>query len=326
MVNITTHFMGLKLPNPVMASASPMTSTVKSVMRLVDAGIGAVVLKSLFEEDIAASADQVGRTTGIMHPEAAMYSRQMSMLLQPDSYLAIVEECAEKMSIPLIASLNCHTKHWWIDYAERLAAVGADAIELNLSPMSVDPKTTSLMIENSLVEMVRLAREAVSVPLAVKLGSNFAALPHLVSRLEDAGANAVTLFNRFYKIDIDTQNLSFKSGQTLSCADEFAPVLRWTGILSDTCGLDLSASTGVYDAESLIKILLAGGQTVQLCTALYRNGLDVIDQILEGLQQWMGEREFECLDDFRSALSLFDDKSQAFYQRLQHVKALKGKA
>ena len=323
-MDISTSFMTLSLPNPVIVSSSSLTASTEGVKKAVEAGAGAVVLKSLFEEDIAAGVERSKKNAADSHPEAEAYMEQLGMLLEPDAYLTLVEESVQAVDVPVIASLNCYSDKWWTDYAERIENVGADALELNLSPMALEAKTSAKDIENNLVSMVKLARKTVKLPLAVKIGQNYSALPHLVNRLRQAGADSLTLFNRYYKFDIDIEKLSFKSGNSLSAREEFGPVLRWIGILSDVTELDISASTGVYDASDLIKVLLAGGNAAQFCSVLYRDGLDVIGKVLTDLTAWMESHSYSKLSDFQSLLSHEDDKQNSFYQRLQYVKALRG--
>lgn len=324
MPNLSTEFMGLSLPNPVVVSSSGLTAKLAGVQKAVNAGAGAVVLKSLFEEDIAASVKQSREASSISHPEAEAYMRQMGMLLEPDEYLTFVEDCVKSVDVPVIASLNCHSEQWWTDYAERIEKVGADAIELNLSPMALDEKTSASDLEDTLVSMVKLARDTVKLPLAVKIGQCFSALPYVAKRLSRAGANSLTLFNRYYRVDIDIDKMELKSGNSLSAREEFGPVLRWIGILSDMTDLDIAASTGIHNASDLIKVLLAGGNVAQFCSVLYRDGMEVIPKVIEDLSTWMDEHNFSNLTEFRSHLSVEDDKRNAFYQRLQYVKALKG--
>ena len=322
-MDISTRYMGLNLPNPVVVSSSGLTSDIEGVRDAADAGAGAVVLKSLFEEDIAHAVHANPNAAGDAHPEAAAYMEQMGMMLQPDAYLGFVEQAAKELDIPVIASLNCYSENWWTDYAARIETVGADAIELNLSPLALNPDTTANEIEQKVISMVALARKTVRLPLAVKLGPHYSALPNLAVSLQEAGAGALTLFNRFFKLDIDIEQLKFKAGKSLSTREEFGSVLRWIGILSDLTDLDLAASTGVYDGSDLIKVLLAGGNAAQFCSVLYREGLDVIANVLEELKTWMGRHQFGKLDDFRSRLSLEDDQRSAFYQRTQYVKAFR---
>lgn len=323
-MDISTRFMGLALPNPVVVSSSSLTADIDGVRDAAQAGAGAVVLKSLFEEDIANAVEKTSNATAAAHPEAEAYMEHMGMMLQPDVYLGFVEQASRELDIPVIASLNCYSEDWWTDYAERIENVGADAIELNLSPMALDPKTQSKDIEKKLLAMVKLARKTVKLPLAVKIGQHYSALPQLANQIEQAGANAITLFNRFFKLDIDIENLNFKAGKSLSTREEFGPVLRWVGILSDVSDIDIAASTGIYDASDMIKVLLAGGDVAQFCSVLYREGLDVIANVIEELRDWMARHEFESIGDFRSRLSLEDDQRTGYYQRLQYVKAFRG--
>jgi dihydroorotate dehydrogenase (fumarate) len=316
--------MGLSLPNPVVVSSSGLTSNVKGVRDAVDAGAGAVVLKSLFEEDIVASVARSRSNAAMTHPEAEAYISQLGMLLEPDEYLSFVEESSALLDVPVIASLNCHSNQWWTDYAERIEKVGADAIELNISPVAADVKTTAADKEQIVVRMVELARKTVKLPLAVKIGPDYSSLPHVVNRIRQAGANSVTLFNRYYNIDMDIDSVSLKSGNSLSAREEFGPVLRWIGILSDLTELDIAASTGVYTAADLIKVLLAGGDVAQFCSVLYREGLNVIGTVLSELKNWMEKHEYSRISDFHGCLSIKDDNRNAFYQRLQYVKALRG--
>ena len=315
--------MGLSLPNPIVVSSSNLTADIKGVRKAAEAGAGAVILKSLFEEDIASMVDKSRKASSFVHPEADAYIEHMGMLLDADEYLDFVETASGELDIPVIASLNCYSEEWWTDYAERIEKVGADAIELNLSPMATDVKTDARDIEKKLIGMVALARKTVKLPLAVKIGQHYSSLPNLAVKLEDAGANALTLFNRFFKLDIDIEKMVFKSGNSLSAREEFGPVLRWVGILSDLVGMDIAASTGVYDASDVIKVLLAGGNVAQLCTVLLKEGLDVISKISADLEHWMERHEFTSVDEFRSRLSLEDDQRNAYYQRLQYVKAFR---
>lgn len=323
-MNIATQCMGLAMPNPIIAASSPLTENINAVKKTVEAGVGAVVLKSLFEEDIAAAVEKGHSSMAYAYPEEAAYAEEMQMMLEPDSYLSFVEESASTVDVPVIASLNCYSSRWWVDFAERISRVGAAGIELNISPIAMDAKTTSRELENKVVEMVALARKTVDIPLAVKLGPNFTSLTHLAKRLEKAGANALTLFNRYYKVDIDIDEIEFKAENSLSVKEEFGTVLRWVGILSDLTEMDIFASTGIYSARELIKALLAGAQSVQLCSVVLRQGRGVIKEILSGLSEWMSDKNFQNLDSFRSLLSVNDDQRNQHFQRLQYVKSLKG--
>ncbi len=323
-MDISTQFMGLSLPNPLIVSSSNLTDKIDGVRKAAEAGAGAVVLKSLFEEDIAAGVAKTRSQAADMAPEAQAYMDQVGMLLEPDGYLELVESSARELDIPVIASLNCYSSEWWTDYAERIENVGADAIELNLSPMALDVRTDGSAVEKTILRMVKLARKTVKLPLAVKLGQNFSALPHLAKKLQDAGASSLTLFNRFFKMDVNINDMSFKAGKSLSCSEEFGPVLRWVGILSGLTDLDIAASTGINTAADVVKILLVGGDAAQLCSVLYRDGLDSIAVIRKGLEEWMQAHEMRAISDFKGRMALKDKQRNPHYQRLQYVKAFRG--
>lgn len=325
MANLQTQYMGLTLSNPFIVSSSGLTDSVEKVKKAAKAGAGAVVLKSLFEEDIVSAVQKdASLDTYSIHPEAAEYINELGMLSQPDSYLELVEQSVKAVDIPVIASLNCYTDKWWIDYAKRIEQMGAAALELNIALIPVSVKESPESVESRICDIVKEAVAAVNIPVSVKIGSNFSSLPSFVNKLRRAGATAVVLFNRYYRPDINIETLEFKSGSPLSSEEEFPKVLRWVGILSDLVDCDFSASTGVHSAETAIKMILAGANTVQVCTALYKNGVDSLSDMIKEMEEWMNTKGYESLSDFFSLLSLDDDEKRIYYQRLQYVKALKG--
>ena len=325
MANLQTTYMGLKIANPFIVSSSGLTDSVDKVKKAAEAGAGAVVLKSLFEEDIVKAVEKdASLDTFSIHPEAAEYINELGMLSQPDSYLELVEAAVKAVNIPVIASLNCFTEKWWIDYAVRIEKMGASALELNVALIPVTVKEQPEMVEETICNMVKAAVQAIKIPVAVKIGSNFSSLPAFVEKLRKAGASAIVLFNRFYRPDIDIDNILFKNGNPLSESGEFSQVLRWTGILSDLVEVDFSASTGIHDAQTAIKMILAGADTVQVCSILYRKGVSYIAEMIKDMESWMDEKGYESIADFFSLLSLDDDEKHIYYQRLQYVKALKG--
>ncbi|MDC7233118.1 MAG: dihydroorotate dehydrogenase-like protein [Spirochaetales bacterium] len=325
MADLRTKYMGLELKNPFIVSSSGLTDSVEKVKKAAEAGAGAVVLKSLFEEDIANAADKDGSMDAYaVHPEAMEYIHHLGMLQQPDAYLELVEESVKAVDIPVIASLNCYSDEWWLDYAQRIEKMGAQGIELNIALVPVSVKESSEEIEAKVIAIVKKAVDALSIPVSVKIGSYFSSLPQLVNKIRQAGASAVVLFNRFYRPDIDIEKLEFKMGNPLSGEDEYNSVLRWTGILSDLVECDFSATTGIHDSASAIKLILAGADTVQICSALYKKGVGELTKMIAEMEEWMDRKEFASISDFHSLLSLEDDEEKKFYQRLQYVKALKG--
>lgn len=325
MANLQTQYMGLTLSNPFIVSSSGLTDSVEKVKKAAKAGAGAVVLKSLFEEDIVSAIQKdASLDTYSIHPEAAEYINQLGMLSQPDSYLELVEQSVKAVDIPVIASLNCYTTKWWIDYAKRIEQMGAAALELNIALIPVSVKESAESVENTICDIVKEAVAAVNIPVSVKIGSNFSSLPSFVNKLRRAGAAAVVLFNRYYRPDINIDTLELKSGSPLSSEEEFPKVLRWVGILSDLIECDFSASTGVHSGDTAIKMILAGANTVQVCTALYKNGVESLTGMIKEMEDWMDKKGYAQISDFFSLLSLDDDEKRIYYQRLQYVKALKG--
>lgn len=325
MANLQTQYMGLTLSNPFIVSSSGLTDSVEKVKKAAKAGAGAVVLKSLFEEDIVSAIQKdASLDTYSIHPEAAEYINQLGMLSQPDSYLELVEQSVKAVDIPVIASLNCYTTKWWIDYAKRIEQMGAAALELNIALIPVSIKESGESVENTICDIVKEAVAAVNIPVSVKIGSNFSSLPSFVNKLRRAGASAVVLFNRYYRPDINIDTLELKSGSPLSAEEEFPKVLRWVGILSDLIECDFSASTGIHSGDTAIKMILAGANTVQLCTYLYKNGVESLADMIKEMEAWMDKKGYTQISDFFSLLSLDDDEKRIYYQRLQYVKALKG--
>ncbi len=325
MADLRTKYMGLELKNPFIISSSGLTDSVDKVIKAAEAGAGAVVLKSLFEEDIAnAVSKDASLDTYSVHPEAMEYINKLGMLQRPDSYLELVEQSVKAVDIPVIASLNCYSDEWWLEYAKRIQQMGAHAIELNIALVPVSVKDTPEAVEAQIISIVKKAVKELSIPVAVKIGSSFSSLPEIVEKLKQAGAAAVVLFNRFYRPDIDIEKIEFKNGNPLSSEDEYGTVLRWTGILSDLVECDFSATTGIHSASSAIKLILAGADTVQFCSVLYKKGVGELANIIKETEEWMERKNFAKVSDFYSLLSLDDDEQRKYYQRLQYVKALKG--
>ncbi|MDA3956544.1 dihydroorotate dehydrogenase-like protein [Oceanispirochaeta sp.] len=325
MADLRTTYMGLELKNPFIVSSSGLTDSVEKVIKAEQAGAGAVILKSLFEEDIANAAQKDGSLdTYATHPEAMEYITHLGMLQHPDAYLELVEQSVKAVNIPVIASLNCYSDEWWLDYAQRIEKMGAHGLELNIALVPVSVKNSTEDVEKQIISIVKKAVKAVNIPVSVKIGSSFSSLPEITNKIRRAGASAIVLFNRFYRPDIDIEKIEFKNGNPLSSEDEYGVVLRWTGILSDLIDCDFSATTGIHTAESAIKLILAGANTVQICSVLYKHGISFLTEMIQQTEEWMDRKEFVKISDFFSLLSMDDDEERKYYQRLQYVKALKG--
>ena len=315
MAKLETQYLGLQLKNPFVVSSSSLTQSTDGIKRAASAGAAAVVLKSLFEEQIESDiSDDVHGAEEFQHPEAVEYVRQMGMRLGPNDYISLVEEAKRAVDIPIIASINCVSTKWWGSFATQIAEAGADALELNISLMPTDPD----------VRIVDKVRRTVDLPIAVKIGPHFSALPAMAAELRKAGAKALVLFNRFYRFDIDLSKGELKAANQFSSPEEMHLPLRWVSTLYDQVGCELCASTGVHDADGAAKLLLAGAQAVQVCSALYKNGYDQLSVIIEGLNTWMDKNGHKSIADIRGTLSRARSKKPEAYERLQYIKALTG--
>lgn len=325
MIDLKTSYMGLELRNPIIVASSGLTATVDGLERLEDAGAGAVVLKSIFEEQIAVDVDDLTQNTWLPgHPEAFDYVREMGFALGPTKYVDFITEARRSVKIPIIASLNCISSSWWTDYAKKIQDAGADALELNISVMPSDSRRTSAEIEKIYFDILESVRSKIKLPVALKIGPYFTSMSRFADELARRGASALVLFNRFYQFDIDPEKLELSSGNPLSLPCECSICLRWVALLAGRLGIDLAASTGVHESGDVIKHLLAGATVIQLASTLYKNGVEKISSILAGLEEWMTAHGFKSLADFRGRLSQAHSEKPELYERLQYIKALVG--
>lgn len=325
MVDLSTQYLGFELKNPVIISSSTLVQNLEGVKDAQQGGAGAVVLRSLFEELIREEAGKSRSELWSGHPEEFDYiMSELEMRYGPRYYLEFVEQAKNIVDIPIIASINCHTPKWWLSYARQIEAAGADAIELNLSLMPTDPAKTSLEIEEQFLSIIKSARDALSVPLAVKIGPYVTSMSHFAHEVCATGVNALVLFNRFYQFDMDIKNMKIVGANWYSSPQEMSLPLRWIAILYNHVNCDLAATTGIHDAEGIIKQILAGAQAVEITSAIYLKGFSYIGTLLNGLESWMKRNECRYLTDFRGQLSLSTQKNPEMYERLQYIKALSG--
>jgi dihydroorotate dehydrogenase (fumarate) len=326
MAYLSVQYLGKTLSSPIIVSSSSLTGTVEGVKKCADAGAGAVVLKSLFEEQIEAEMDNNGGDASpeYIHPETEDYFREMGKHLGPADYLKLIEGAKKSVSVPVFASLNCAADPWWTRYAEQIATSGADGIELNIARMPRGIKEDSESVENRIVDIVEKVNKEVPLPLAVKIGPYFSSLPRLAARLKKAGASGIVLFNRFYQMDIDIEGMKIAPGYQFSGPGELYTSLRWISILSGQIECDFAASTGVHDGKAVIKQLLAGAAAVQVCSVLYQKGFGEIRKMNAEIEEWMGRHKFAGIADFKGKLSQIESASPEAYERLQYIKALTG--
>jgi len=320
-MNLSTQYLGLTLPNPVIVGSSGLTSNLKNVKKCAKNKAGAVVLKSLYEEQILADTDELVHQDEmyLWYPEAFEYVNKLSKEDGIDQYLHLIKDCKKEVDIPIVASINCITPEDWPAFSRDLENAGADAIELNITIFPDSEELSCTEIGDRHIRIVRAVSKQVKIPVAAKISHYFSNLRMMGKRLYMAGAKGLVLFNRFYRPNIDIENLKMTSDDTFSGPEEITMSLRWIGLLSASLKADLSASTGVHDSGGIIKQLLAGAATVQICSAIYKNGFSYIRQILEELEIWMRKKGFDSIDDFRGLINK-DPHNSATWERIHFMK------
>ncbi len=327
MADLRTRYLGLELRTPLVASSSPLTGTLDGLKRLEGAGAAAVVLPSLFEEDLAEEAREVDAllATGATRTEArAGHAQQAGYGAGVAAYLALVEQAKASLAIPVIASLNGVSRGGWVRHAARLEQAGADALELNIYYVSSSPGQSGSEVEWRYLDIVHAVRQAAGVPLAVKLSPYFSSVTNMAGQLVEAGANGLVLFNRFYQPDLDVETLEVVPSLELSTSAELRLPLRWIAILHGRHRISLAASTGVHSAEDVIKALLAGADVAMMTSALLRHGPDHLSQVEARLADWLDRHGHESLDQVRGKLSQRSVRDPAAFERANYLKVLAG--
>lgn len=327
MPDLTTTYLGLRLRTPVVAGACTHTASVAGARKLAEQGVGAIVLKSIFEEqiraDIVESETTLEAETG-MHAEVYDYLRAgLPMQLGPKAYLERIGEIKAAVDIPVIASLNCLQADRWLSYARQIAASGADALELNIYDIADWDAVDGQALEDRHVELATAVCRQVNIPVAVKLSPYYTALGDVAGRFDAVPVQGLVLFNRFLQPDIDISRQALASGINLSRPEDIRLPLRWTALLSTQVKADIALSGGVHDADGVIKALLAGAASVQVCSVLYRQGLDCVAGMIRGLADWMGASGYDRVDAFRGRLCRTPTDRGGF-ERAQYVRALTG--
>jgi dihydroorotate dehydrogenase (fumarate) len=316
MADLRTRYLGLELPSPMVASSSPLTGSLDGLRRLEAAGAGAVVLPSLFEEDLAPEDREGSARPGGDPADQAGYGAG------PGAYLALVEQAKEALSIPVIASLNGVSRGGWVGYASRLEEAGADALELNVYYVSSRPGLSGSDVEWHYLDVVRAVRRATGIPLAVKLSPYFSSMANMAGQLVEAGANGLVLFNRFYQPDLDIEAMEVRPALELSTSTELRLPLRWIAILHRRHRVSLAASTGVHTTEDVLKVLLAGAEVAMMTSALLRNGPDHLRPLEVGLRDWMDRHGYDTVDQLRGRLSQRSIPNPATFERANYIKTL----
>lgn len=324
MPSLATKYLNLNLKNPIIVGSSGLTSSADKIVACEESGAGAVIVKSLFEEVLAAQDWGLEQSAGY-HPEAQEYlNAELQMQYAPNVYCDLIAEAKSKTSIPVIGSINCVSTKWWPEYAKKIEAAGADALELNVFSIPNDPEVSSSTIENMYIEILENVKSLVSIPVAMKIGRNFTSLPYLLAQLDKRGLDGVVMFNRFTEPDIDLKNLKLKTTFSFSTEDEIHTLLRWVAITSDSLNCDISATTGIHTAEGIIKLILAGASTVQLASVLYKNGLSRISELLNDIEAWMVKYKMENLEQLKGRLSFSPNFDPEIYFRAQFMEKIRG--
>ncbi len=322
MADLKTNFAGLELKNPLVVGSSGLTDSVQKIKDIAEQGAGAVILKSLFEEQITFEANHtINSNEANEYPEAADYIKGYTKNNSLNDYLTLIKNAKQEIDIPVIASINCISASEWVSFAESIQNAGADALEVNVFILPLDRNKKAEEYEHIYYELFEKLRKKINIPIIFKLGQQFTNLLTILDRFNANKVNGVTLFNRFYEPDIDIDKLSIKSAEVFSNASDLRKMIRWVAIASGKIhGLDIAASTGVHDAEAMIKTILAGATTTQICSVLYKNGTSKIKEIIEGLSKWMDEKGFETIEDFRGKLNYSKFSNPEMYERSQFMK------
>lgn len=325
MANLSTQYLGLDLKNPVVVASSGLTQSVENIKKIEAAGAGAVVLKSLFEEQIRHEVEKTMKDDSLnVYPEAYDYISEYSHANRVDEYLNLIRQAKKEVSIPVIASINCVSSEKWTSFAKKIEEAGADALELNVFMLPADPMKDGIEYEKLYFSLLEEIQKQVSLPVALKIGGYFSGLAKTAVKLSWAGAKGLVLFNRFFSPDIDINTFTVKAGNVYSQPAENSNTLRWIAMLSDKVYCDLAASTGIHDGEAVIKQLLAGAKVVQIASVLYKKGFEVIPEILNTLQLWMDKNNFATVDDFRGKMSFKKAENPAAFERVQFMKHFAG--
>ena len=320
---LETKYMGLRLKNPIIAGSCGLTSTVEGIKRLADSGVAAVVLKSVFEEEIIKEHEET------LKNDLGAFENNMEFLDYFDYQLkdnvlgkmaSLIEEAKKVIDIPIIGSLNCATSGEWFAYAQQLEKAGVDALELNVFKLPFDVEMEAGEQEKLYLSIVERVKQYVKIPVAVKIAPYSSNLAAMVKKLDDAGVDAITMFNRFYNVDFDIMTDEVKAGNPYSSDQDYYNTLRWVSIMSGKLTCDLSASTGIHSAETAIKMLMAGATTVQVVSKLYKDGVGSVAGILKNIELWMDKRGYLSIDEFRGSVHHEPKENSERFERVQFMK------
>jgi len=321
MIDLSTKYLGLDLKNPIVVGSSELTSSVDEIRVLAEKGAGAIVLKSLFEEQILMEID--AERVNNMYDTYTDTENYVSYYLKKhsvDEYLKLIRDAKAAVDVPIIASINCSSPHEWVTFAQEIEKAGADALELNIFILPVDIEMTGESIKQVYYDIISEVRRYTKLPLALKIGSYFTGMANVLYRLSRKEIDGMVLFNRFYRPDINLREERIVAANIFSSPDENVLPLRWIGIMSNKVECDLSASTGIHDSSAIIKNLLAGATVTQVVSTLYKNSPAYLEVLIGELKEWMEKRGHNTIDEFRGKLSQSNIKRPILYERSQFMK------
>lgn len=325
-MDLSTSYLGLNLKNPIVPSAGPSSRSLDGIKSLEDAGAAAVVMYSLFEEQIAHEAAEMDHYlsygTESFAESLTYFPEPKEYNLGPEEYVELIHKAKQSTSIPIIGSLNGITTGGWIKYAKKMEEAGADALELNVYYIPTDPKLTSIDVENRYIELLAAVKQTVRIPIAVKLSPYFSSVANLASRLVNAGADGLVMFNRFYQPDINLEKLEVEPNVNLSTSSEIRLPLRWIAILYNRIKCSFAATSGVHTAEDILKLIMVGSDVTMLCSALLKSGPQTIKSILANMDKWMLENEYTSINQMKGSMSQKSVADPAAFERANYMKAL----
>jgi dihydroorotate dehydrogenase (fumarate) len=328
MADLTTQYLGMRLKNPIIAGSSGLSRTVKGVKALAEKGAGAVVLKSIFEEEILFEYEDILKEAGkegVNLDQFDYYDYELKSN-KIEKYTHLIAESKNSVDIPVIASINCVYSHEWTSFAKQLQAAGADALELNMFFLPSEFDRTTEEKERAYFEIIEKVQKEISIPLSLKISYYFSNLGPMIQKLSETGIAGLVLFNRFYSPDFDIEKFEVVPSNVFSNPSDLPISLRWIAIMSERVNCNLAASTGVHDGVALIKQILAGADAVQVVSALYQQGKERIGSMLETLEEWMAQKGFESLSDFRGKMSQAASSNPAAYERMQFMRYFGGES
>jgi dihydroorotate dehydrogenase (fumarate) len=325
-MDLKTKYLGMTLRSPIVVSASPLTEYVQNIKMMEDAGAGAVVLHSLFEEQIRLEQQELHyhttHGTESFAESLSYFPEQEDYKLGPEEYLEQIKKAKESVKIPIIASLNGSTIGGWTEYAKEMEQAGADAIELDVYYIPTDMSLSGANVEQTYIDILRSVKSVVNVPVAIKLSPFFSNMANMAQRFDDAGANALVLFNRFYQPDIDLEEFEVKPNVILSTSHAMRLPMRWIAILKDKIAADLAATSGIHTGVDVVKMLLVGSNVTMVCSALLKHGIFHIQNMENHLVEWMEQNEYDSVEEMIGAMSQQKTTDPSAFERAQYMKAL----